>query len=90
MNRTDFRTRQQVRKLMLHVASNVPVKLCAVESGGDIVIAIGIIHRVEREDGSGLRWNVTLVRNSGAQTTLFFDCENPRHDVCRFQYNRNN
>jgi len=93
MKRTNFRARQLAAKLMLRFAGNAPVEILATESfiilgerHTSVTITVGIIHRVEREDGSGLRWNVTLVEDSGEQTTLFFDCTNPHHNVQPFQY----
>lgn len=40
----------------------------------------GTVHSVEREDGSGLRFNV-VVANSLGYNSIFLDCDNPLHKV---------
>lgn len=40
----------------------------------------GTVHSVEREDGSGVRYNVVIANDLGT-SAVFLDCENPLHKV---------
>ena len=59
-------------------AENHPLSIATYYNHGIPVSRIvGTIHSLEREDGSGFKFNAVLVHADGTRYRVFFDCQTP-------------